>query len=182
MRAIAESALEQLQGRVIWPAIALHLDYPPAPVRAWSGIGTIQYDGHNWLGVGSLGEIEGFEEVDDIKSTSIKASLINIPDKEFSESASLPLRGHPLSVHLLLFDPDFGTIVSGFRLWRGFVDSVAAFIEPGSSGLAITGASDMAVIRKSPGLLYDSESQKALYSDDTSLRFVTVIQNNEIRF
>jgi hypothetical protein len=182
MRTLSQAALEQLAGRIVWPALALHLDYAPAPVRAWSGVGELQYDGATWLGVGHFGEIDGVEEVHDIKASSIKATLRNIGEKNFCESANLPLRGHPLRIDLVLLDPDSGAILEGFTIWRGTVDSYTALLEPAIQGLQVTGVSEMAIIRKSPGLLYDSESQKAVYPDDTALRFVTAIQNSEIRF
>ena len=50
------------------PFVLVELDFPEKPIRAWTGIGTITWDGKTWTGVGDLGRIGPIEESADLRA------------------------------------------------------------------------------------------------------------------
>ena len=68
----------------------IYLDFESAPVRAHSGVGTIQWDGHDWLGFGDLGTISQVAENIDVQPARVRLTLSGVP----SELVSVTLDDH----------------------------------------------------------------------------------------
>lgn len=56
-RGIDTATLAALAGH-FHPVLAVYIDWPGDPVYAHTGVGTLSWNGHDYLGVGALGKIE----------------------------------------------------------------------------------------------------------------------------
>ena len=56
--------------------LLVELDFQAQPVRLHSGVGTIAWNGGEWLGVGALGKISNVSESTDLQPARIKTGLV----------------------------------------------------------------------------------------------------------
>src|SRR5687768_17025614 len=64
---------------VVVPVFFVELDFESATIYAHSQVGTINWGGHDWLGVGILGSIGSVEEESDLARQTWMLTLSGIP-------------------------------------------------------------------------------------------------------
>lgn len=85
------SLVAEIVKPVLYPFFALHVDLPD-PVYAWSGIGTITFEGHEWLGVGAFGSFGALEEVGDGTAGQMSFTLSGIEPSFYEYLIEQPYR------------------------------------------------------------------------------------------
>ena len=68
----------------------VYLDFAGGPFRAHSGVGVIQWNGHDWLGTGNLGAISSAGESTELQPAKVQVGLSGLPP----EIVGLSLREH----------------------------------------------------------------------------------------
>lgn len=61
--------------------VMAYIDVPSAPLRVWSGIGTLRHDGHEWFGIGALGGISGVGGAKNLAVRTVTFSLRGVPSE-----------------------------------------------------------------------------------------------------
>ncbi|NEX45181.1 hypothetical protein [Pseudotabrizicola algicola] len=124
IRAIPPAMQAALDSGSFHPVVMVHLDWPDAPVFAHSGVGTIRFDGQDWVGVGKFGAISLPEEGEGIAASAATFRLLGLPDEVFERLAD-PIRNRMARVlfgvtterggNVLLADP--------VEVFAGYMDS-----------------------------------------------------------
>ena len=83
IRTVPAAMQAALESDCFFPVIMVWLDWPDAPVFAHSGVGVIDYDGEEWLGVGAFGSIQLPEESAGLGATAATLQLLGVPDEVF---------------------------------------------------------------------------------------------------
>lgn len=98
MRNLDAGTLSALAGETVYWTLLAELDFASGIQRVWAGpVGTqIQFDGHVWSGLGSLGSIDKIGEAQALSDTRMMMSL-RIPDDpadgfELEDSSGRPMR------------------------------------------------------------------------------------------
>jgi hypothetical protein len=169
-------------GSVI-PALLVYLDFAGDPLRAWTGLGSIEWEGEDWLGLGNLGEVGVIEEYSEIRAGTVDLKLLQVPGTALADAASLTYKRRAAEIHLALLDADSPApaILHACLLFRGTMDTLELDRQPGSSSFTLTLANELARLRDSWGLLYTDSDQQRLFPGDTSLRFVPSLQDKQVR-
>lgn len=90
-RDLAADLSAEVGKRVLYPFFALHVDLPD-PVYAWSGVGTLTFNGHDWLGVGGFGGFGAIEETGDGTASQMAFSLSGIEPSFYTYLIEQPYR------------------------------------------------------------------------------------------
>ena len=94
------SAMMTALSGVFHPVFFAHLDWPLVPVYAHSGVGTIAWGGHNWTGVGPLGNVEiPPETVGGVVASEAILSLVGVP-ADLDGMIDDPIRARGVSMSL----------------------------------------------------------------------------------
>lgn len=106
---------------VVRPFLGLHIDLPD-PVRAFTGIGTMDIDGDLWIGAGGIGAVDTVGESTDGSATGIKAQLNKVPSELWQDVADQATKGALFEVYVGTFDETFQTVEAFQLLWKGRLD------------------------------------------------------------
>lgn len=183
MRDLSPTFAAAVAASAICPAILVFLDFEGAPVRLWTGIGSLSYEGETWLGMGNLASVEPLEEYSEIRSGSLGLSLNSVPNHLLSEVTSLNFQRRAAEIHLALFHPEYDnhTLIGVNLLLRGTMDTITISRAPESSTIKLSIANELARLRDSWGALYTDPHQRAAHPGDSGLRFIASLQDLEIR-
>lgn len=167
----------------IVPVLLVYLDFAGDPFRAWSGLGTVEWAGEEWLGVGNLGEVGAIEEYSEVRAGSVDLRLLKIPGTALAEAGSLVYKRRAAEIHLGLLDGASNppAILFSTLLFRGTMDTLELDRQPQSSSFTLTLANELARLKDSWGVFYTDTDQQRFFPGDTGLRFVPSLQDKQIR-
>ncbi|WP_323041149.1 hypothetical protein [Gemmobacter sp.] len=167
-----------LASGVYHPAVLVFADWPGDPVRVHSGVGTLAWDGHDWIGIGvhgmggriSLpGEAQGMastegqamlgglpEDIDALLATDARGSAVQVWFAQTTERSGATLLGGPVSA------------------WAGYIDGMDD-AEDGTDGREVKRRVTVALVsrasqRLSPSAYHTDEDQQAEFPGDTAGR------------
>lgn len=181
-RSLPTAMRAALQG-TFYPVLFVHLDWPGAPVRAHSGVGTITWGGHSWTGVGDFGSVSIPDEAGgSMVATEAVVSLIASP-ADFDAFLDDQIRNRSGAIYMGCVtarpgDTGGNVLVSDpVAVFFGAMDGMAMQISPTDDGVETsmqitltTGPS-----ARSAATVYHSDAdQAAKYPGDTAGRLVAV--------
>jgi hypothetical protein len=187
MLAAGDAPTSVLEDPVIYPAVLYEGAFVNEAggiefLRLWSGLGSLEYDGHTWLGQGLLLGISTIEETTDVKAVGFTVSLSG----QKSSNISLALnsaqrsRGRSGKVWLALFDSAGAMLDEPLLLKRGKLDRCP--IEDEGDKCTLTAHyEDRLIDLKRPRIRrYTDQDQKATNPGDRGFEQVAALQDMQI--
>lgn len=178
-------------GGTFYPVLFVELDWPNAPVRAHSGVGTITWRGEEWAGVGAFGDVTIPNEAQgSMVATSAALSLVASPS-DFDAFLDDAIRNREGAIYMGIVEARPGdeggdVLVSDpVPIFYGVMDQMAMSVEPTETGvmskMTITlstgpGARSMASIS------HCEADQRRRWPDDTAGRLVVLAYPKAQRF
>lgn len=151
------------------------------PVRLWSGIGGVQWDGKSWTGAGTLGAVSLIEETSELRATGATFTLSGIPSSLVAIALGEHYQGRSCALWLAFFDASWALIADPVQVFAGRMDT-AEIIDGGASATIRISAENRLIDleRASEVLAYAPEDQKRLFPGDRGLDFVPKLQEKVI--
>lgn len=151
------------------------------PVRVWSGLGILPWDGKDFLGVGNFGGVSDLEESEELRATGYQLSLSGIPTEMISLVLSEDMQGQLASIWVAFLDQQHKLILDPVGPWQGRIDAPA--IELGeTSTVTITVESRMIDWERPRVERYTPADQKEKYPGDLGLDFIESMVDAEIKW
>ncbi len=173
MRAVPRQIIAAMRARSCRIAIMAEIDHPAGYVRAWTGIGTLQFGGHDWVGIGALGGVQGLQAASDIQIVDHAYILTNIPP-DYEEFVNAKVKGRRASAYIAFLDDANKVIVEPLLIGRTTLDTNTLQVsESGSINLVIRGQSDLWQLEKPLNIALTSEEQKRRFPGDTGFDYIT---------
>lgn len=175
-RNVTPEFVEQLDAASKQPVLFFEGDFKGGTVYLWTGLGSIDWDGKTWSGVGVLGNASNIREIGGIAASGITVSLTDI------DNAVLPI---------ILNEVESG---SSGSVWYGFIDDsgvvvadpllafvgrldVPSFKDSGSgSKVSITYENRLRDLLRARELRYTHGSQQRDYPGDLGFEYVPSLQ------
>lgn len=177
--AFETETLKDGAGNPIYPALLVDIETPTTVIRAWTGIGTLIWNGNSYDGVGNFGGVDTGEETLDIKATGTVYTLAGVPSALIAEALNDIKQGRTAKLYLALFDAN-GAIVDVTLVHEGITD-VAEIDEQGETAtITLTAESKLADLERPRTARYTPEDQKRLYPTDLGFDFVPSLQDAKI--
>jgi hypothetical protein len=167
---------EAIASQIIRPAIFVEANFTSGPIYVWSGIGTISWDGKDWLGLGSLGSISTIEEGSDIQAKGITLTLSGIDTSLLGGVLTEFQVGLPVLVYLGMFDADGDLIADPIVSWAGRTDQPTIEMDGTSATISINCENRLVEMNVSSERRYTNEDQRRDHPDDRGFEFVASIQ------
>lgn len=157
--------------RVVRPFLAVHIDFPD-PVYAWTGIGTIAFDGQEWTGIHSVGSIDTIGEATDGSAAGVKATLFEVPANFRDDIADQAVRGCLYELFVGALDETYQEVIGVKSLWRGRLGSYE--VTDGGETLTVTaGGESRQIDQRRPTIKrFTDEYQQRKYPGDRFFEYL----------
>lgn len=152
-------------------------------VRYWTGRGTIQWNGFNWLGTGQLIKITAVQETVDLKTQDVTVSVNGVPTSMVTLVEQSLRNGKPGVVRIGALDDD-GNIIASPRVWfRGKLDGAQTDETDLENPVCnLRYSDDLAGLRVPNERRFTLAQHQEDYSGDRFLELMPVAQDRVIEF
>jgi hypothetical protein len=155
--------------------LADHVEY------VWSGVGTLGWNGHNYLGVGSLGAIGDVKEGVDVKAEGTSISLSGIDPVLLNDCLNDIKLGAPVTVWFGVFQAG-GLVGSPYPLFVGTVDQPVIPMGVDSITIELKLENRMINHQRPTMRRYTSSDQQYYYADDIGFHWVEQLSDIALRW
>jgi hypothetical protein len=168
---------------LVQPYYAAYMNFSSGSIRLWTGDydKSINDDFGNgtYLGVGTLGSISTISETTEIAAKGLDLTLSGIPTEYVSLALSDNYRGREMALYLMLFNSSLSTYQQ-ITIFRGRMDQLVINETGTTSTITVKCESRLIDLNRVKDTRYTDEAQRALYPNDTGLRFVAAMADKSI--
>lgn len=212
MRDLIQQVKDAIASDTVEPVLLAEFFFADVPLRCWSGIGTINFEGQDYLGTGLLGTIGDVQETTDTTATGVQFMLSGIPNDVIAKVFLEQYQGRPCNlrlgffitetdaVPLKAFDGKTFVTVEGKRivlmgdatqevksiytttLFKGTMDTINIEADGASCICTLVVENEFLQILQSRGMRYTNEEQQSIFPGDRGLEYVNQIQNKQIEW
>jgi hypothetical protein len=166
----------EIEGKLVRPIIFVFLDFVDDPVYIWSGVGTVSWNGHSWLGVGNLGGVSAVQETADTIAQNITLSLSGIPTEYLSDVIEAVEQNTDVQVWFGFFADD-SVVADPYQVFRGHIDVPTVTEGADTSTVSITCENPLIDLQRASNRRYMPDDQRIDYSTDKGFDYVAAIQD-----
>lgn len=200
-RDISDAVLDALDDDVVYPFYAVELLFDgDQTLRMWTGVGTLVYEGEDWVGTGNLLNIDTVEETSEIAAKGANITLSGVPSEVISLALSEPYQGRVCNTYFGMFSKgsllqESGSYIllqdgskinltdnrtSLTSIFSGYMDQMN--IEEGAetSTVELLVENKLVDLERARVARFTSSYQKSVYPNDKGLDFVESLQDKEI--
>jgi hypothetical protein len=166
--------LAALSGPNPWPVHLVQLTFRSQTCYAWSGLGTLSWNGNNFLGVGSLGELGDFKEASEVRADGTSVELSGIDPIYLGESLTDIWLGAPAYRWLSAVTPGTRTLIgTPYLLFAGQVDKPTIYTGPEKMTISLALETRLINHTRAANRRYTANDQHSNgYPDDTGFNWV----------
>ena len=149
------------------------------PLRATTAPYSMQWDGKDWLGLGTLGGISQIEEGDSLEMYGISLTLSGIPTEYISTALGSHYQGRDCKVWVAPLSASMTIVADPVLVFHGRLDVMN--IEIGvTATITVTAESRLADWNRARTSRYTHEEQQRLYPGDMGLQYVAQTSEMEL--
>ena len=165
------------------PFVLVELDFPEKPVRVWSGVGALTWDGQRFEGVGDLGKIGTMSETTELMATNVTLELSGIPTDQVDHvDASLreAYQGRAVRIWYGFFDEFWAVIPSPVLVWAGVMDAPEITDNGSSITVSLSAENRLVDMSRVRVRRYTDADQQERFPGDRACEYVPALQDAEI--
>lgn len=150
------------------------LEFDTGTVYVHNGLGTYNWDGQNWLGLGNLASISSIEEGSDISPYGVTLSVSSI-DASFAEQAlEQNYYQRPVTIYLGVLNENDEFVQESvpantknpIQMWTGHIDQMSLTVgADGGDKISIQCESSLSLFARSRNLVFSNAWQQERYPD-----------------
>lgn len=199
-RDLSTAVQTNLEDDVVYPFFAVELLFDDSPLRLWTGLGTLVYDGNSWVGTGNLLDVSSIEETSEIAVRGATLTLSGVPSEVISLALSEPYQGRVSNVYFGMFSKgnlqkedgayilkeDGGRIQLELQetglteIFSGYMDEMNIDEGPETSTIELKVENKLIDLERARVRRFTSGYQKSVYPGDKGLDFVESLQDKEV--
>lgn len=180
-RTLTTAMKTAIAANCIFPAIFLDATFRTGPVYLWTGIGSITWNSHTYLGLGTLGGITPIEEGSTVSARNVTLTLSGIDPTWLSHVLTEFQINSPVIIRLGLFSG--GSLVTDPVIaWAGKMDQPSIDVSAETAILSISCENRMLGLNQSNVRRYTNDDQQLDHPGDTAFAGVMGIQERTIYF
>lgn len=179
-RTITPEVEDAIKQRVVRPIILAEIEHPDGTVNVWSGIGSIDWDGKTWIGLGLLGRIGADAETVNIKVQTVTFDLAGVAQENLRFLETSAQGRNALFRQAFLYD-DGRIIPNPLFRYSGIISHIeSAEDENGTYTISVVTSSALGNVRRSVALSWTHEQQQEEFPGDTGLDRIPQLTDKEI--
>jgi hypothetical protein len=178
-RDIPAQLLGNLSDNVVHPFFAIELNFDSGSIRLWTGVGTLTYEGQDYVGTGTLLAISSIEETSEIAVRGATLTLSGVPSEVISLALTSPYQGRVCNIYFGTKDKTLNT-VSLTSVFSGYMDQMNISEGQDTSTIELQVENKLIDLERARVARFTSSYQKSVYPQDFGLDFVESLQDKDI--
>ncbi|MEZ0263022.1 MAG: hypothetical protein ACAH80_18600 [Alphaproteobacteria bacterium] len=167
-------------GAVKHIALLMEADFDSAPVRLFTGTGTITIDGVDYLGSGKLISMSPAQETAEIQATNATIQLSGVQQADIAVALTEKYRGRACRLKLAFFT-DAGVLIGEpVPIFSGRMDVMTDNGDTANPIITMTAENDLVRLSVAKHRNRTHEDQQIDYPGDRGLEFVPAMQNKTL--
>ena len=163
-------------------AVLFYLNDPVEDVYAWSGVGPLDYDGHEWKGIGTLGKITGITEKSSLAVRQIAFELRGVPP-DAAQFIGKNLRNKVARAWLTVLDGNNQVYGGPFLTADSLIDYQEMPVgDDGNVTARLLANVGFFSIERSQQLVWSHEQQQEDYPGDTGLSLIPSLIDKDVKW
>lgn len=181
MRALDPLMIAALQTGVIVPALLAELTFRSSIQHAWTGYGPLTWNGHTYLGVGSLAGMGTISEGMEVRADGTSVSLSGIDPTLYAASMDDIQLGASATIWFALLS---GGVFIGtpYTLFKGQVDKPSVSTGADSITISLALENRLTNLQHATNRRYTAADQHILYPTDTAFNWVELLNDLALRW
>jgi hypothetical protein len=179
-RDIDALTVSQLEASQLSPILMLKAEFPSGTVYFWTGIGTLTWDGNDYVGAGNLLGVSSVEETMGIEAKGATFTLTGISSSILSLALSEEYQNQPITCWKATLDDAGALIGDPFIVFKGKMDVLQIDESGESATLSMQCENRLIDLNRTKLRRYTPDDQKVLYPNDRGLDFVASLQEKEL--
>jgi hypothetical protein len=173
---MSSDMLAALSAPLLNPAIFVEATFIDETVYMWTGIGSISWNGHTWMGLGGFLGITTPEDSSVVEAKGITLSLSGMDATLLPKALNEVVLGLPVMVYLALYDDTNTLIDTPIVAWAGRMDQPSFEVGGAEVSLAINCESRLIDMNIGVDRRYTNEDNQMDNPGDLGFLFVDSIQ------
>ena len=199
-RDLSTAVTNNLEDNVIYPFYAIEMLFEASPLRLWTSLGDLVFDGVTYTGSGTLLGVESIEETSEIAVRGATLTLSGVPSEVASLALQTPYQGRTCTIYFGLLSKgnllqesgryilkeDGGKIMlqeqdtSLTEIFSGYMDEMNIDEGPETSSIEVKVENKLIDLERARVRRFTSGYQKSKYPGDKGFDFVESIQDKEV--
>lgn len=171
-RALDSSLSAALSSGLIIPVLLVDIAFKSSTQYIWSGVGTLAYNTHNYIGVGSLGKMGSVQEGVDVRADGTSITLSGIDPVLLNDCMTDIKPGAPATIYLGLLTQNGVLIGTPYKLYVGTVDQPKVSIGADTISITVALENRMVDLSRPSMRRYTSADQRLYHPQDSAFAFV----------
>ncbi len=181
MRQLTAEMKAALKSRSLRYALFVQIDHPNGMARLWTGVGTIQWAGETWRGIGTIGGVSGVEASGQITIQTVELVLSGVSRSEIASFLEGEIKGREAKIWWAALSEQSTVVPDPVLLSVLSLDTrTYAIADDGSVTLKLTGQLGLWQLERPLAWAWSSEQQKLLYPDDTGFDLIPGLINQKL--
>jgi hypothetical protein len=152
------------------------IQFLSGPMYVWTGIGTITWNGHDWLGVGTLGGVSSIAQSSDVTAENITLTLSGIPSDMVSAAIGECRQNFSVEVWVGMMDDAGAIVLDPVRAFAGRMDVPTINDAGDSASISITAENPLVDLQRASERRYTHDDQQIDFPGDKGFQYVPAIQ------
>lgn len=179
-RGLSTNNVNAIIADTIAPISFVELDFSSGFVRVHSAVGTINWGGYDWLGVGTFGSISAIEDSAELQRQTVSFNLSGIPTEMMSIILGENYQGRSAKIYLGFLDLTTHVLTdTPALLYIGKMD-VASVKQGKEMAITLTAESRIASWNRPITRRYTNAEQQKRFTGDKGLEYIDQAARNEI--
>lgn len=164
------------------PILLAEFDFAAAASRAWSGIGTLTWNGLDWIGLGDFGEVSAIEETMELRATGAAFRLSGVPSNLIADAMGEPIQGRSARLWLGFLDEALVLVEDPILLFDGRMDTIEITDGGEAAVITLNAENRLRDLERPRTRRYTDQDQQAEFPGDRGFEFVPVLQQVTINW
>ena len=153
--------------------------FATGPVYMWTGYGSVDWNGHTWLGIGTLGGIGPISEASKVEAKGFSVMLSGIDPTTLSNVLGEFVLGLPMTLYIAGLN-EGSIIAEPLTAFAGRMDKPTIDIDGKTATISINCESRFVDMNASVDRRYTADDQQRDFPGDLGFNFVNAIQEMTI--
>jgi hypothetical protein len=162
------------------PVIFVQIGFATGYVYLWSGIGSINWNGQTWLGVGKMGKVSPIADTATGQAKGLTLELSGIPSDLISDVLAEVQAQYKAYLWWGLFDSNGNVIANPEQRWAGMTDVVKIQEGGTTSAIQITVESKLVDLGRARERHWTHQDQQIDYPGDNGFLYVNGVQELDV--
>lgn len=161
-------------------ALFAKIEHPSGYVYFWTGLGTIDWDGHTWTGIGNFGGVAPIKYTSNLGIQEVVFSVDGV-DATIAGTLNDNVRNKNGTVWLACIGERGNVIADPYQLLSAELDYQQLSVnEEGVASISIIGRTGFYTLERAIDEVWSTEDQQTTFPTDVGMDLISELQNKDI--